>query len=111
MNEYELKYSNLISNLKILFKKIDAVYLYFLNEDKYIKQIPLQHKKLSGLRTLVERASNKSLNFEKLKPGEIKAELNDIEILLKDSKKILSEIIIEIEKITGKKIKFRSEIK
>ncbi len=111
MNEYELKYSSLISNLKILFKRIDSVYLYFLNEEKYIKQISLEYKKLSGVRTLVERVSNKSLNFDKLKPGEIKAELNDIEILLKDSRKILSEIVIEIEKIIGKKIKFRSEMK
>ncbi len=110
MNEYELRYLNLISDLKIIYKKINAVYIFFLNENKYIKQIPLQQKKLSGIRTLVERVSKKSLNFDKLKPGEIKAELSDIEILLKDSKKILSEIVIEIEKIIGKKIKFRSEM-
>ena len=111
MNEHELRYAKLVVDLKNLHKKINTVYNFFMNDNnKYIKQITFQHKKLFATKNLIERVSNKKIDFVELKPTEIDSKLNDMETLLKDSRKILTKIIYEIENITGKKIKFKSDI-
>ena len=110
MTNLETGYTDMIADLKRLFGKINALYDFFSRDNKYIKQIPFQHEKLSAAKSLIENAGDKNIEFDKLEPYEIEAELTEMVSLITDSKKFLSDIVIEIEKITGKKIRFRSEL-
>lgn len=109
MNEYQRRFSDLTTELDLLFKRISALYDFFSNDNKYLKKIPFNRKKLLSAKTIVENA-NRNFSFNKPESAHTDAGLKDIEILINDLEIFLAGIVSEIEKITGRKIVFRSAL-
>lgn len=110
MTEFESGYTDLIADIKKLLKKIYALYDFFSNDNQYIPQIPFHHNKLSAANSVIDSITDKKIALNEIETSEMKAGLDELKTLITDSKKFLTEMVIEIEKITGKKIRFRSEL-
>ncbi len=111
MTEFNPGHTDLLTDTDKLLRKIAALYDFFSSDNRYTKQIPFHHQKLSAAKSAIEEANYKKFSFDSHASSRFEQELNELRTLLTDSEKYLGEIILEIEKVTGKKIRFRSELR
>jgi len=106
------KYFAELQKIKAIQRKADCLVQQFFEKDSYDTSSLLKELRLvSAVSSMLQRTLDKELDFEEIKENEAEAEIRDIHMTLKDTQGLLEKVLIEIKALTGKTIKFKSDMK